>query len=49
MAIYAGVVFALFYLLVRLYEEPTLRRLLGAQYEEYCRHVPRWLLPTTRA
>lgn len=48
-AIYAGVVFAAFYLLVRLYEEPTLRRLFGAQYEEYCRHVPRWLLPTTRA
>jgi len=30
-------------LFVRLYEEPTLRRLFGAQYEEYCRNVPRWL------
>jgi len=28
---------------VRLYEEPTLRRMFGADYEEYCRNVPRWL------
>lgn len=25
------------------YEEPTLRRLFGADYEEYCRNVPRWV------
>jgi protein-S-isoprenylcysteine O-methyltransferase Ste14 len=25
------------------YEEPTLRRMFGAQYEEYSRNVPRWL------
>ena len=24
------------------YEEPTLRRKFGAEYEEYCRHVRRW-------
>jgi protein-S-isoprenylcysteine O-methyltransferase Ste14 len=30
-------------LFVRLYEEPTLRRMFGAQYEEYCGNVPRWL------
>jgi len=30
-------------LVVRLYEEPVLRRMFGAEYEEYCRHVPRWL------
>jgi len=30
-------------LFVRLYEEPTLRRMFGAEYEEYCRHVRRWL------
>ena len=30
-------------LFVVLYEEPTLRRLFGADYEEYCRNVPRWL------
>jgi protein-S-isoprenylcysteine O-methyltransferase Ste14 len=27
---------------VRWYEEPTLRRLFGAEYEAYCRTVPRW-------
>jgi protein-S-isoprenylcysteine O-methyltransferase Ste14 len=25
------------------YEEPTLRRLFGEDYEEYCRHVRRWI------
>lgn len=30
-------------LFVRLYEEPTLRRLFGADYEEYCWNVPRWV------
>jgi protein-S-isoprenylcysteine O-methyltransferase Ste14 len=34
----AGVV-----LFVQFYEEPTLRKLFGAQYEEYCRNVHRWL------
>jgi protein-S-isoprenylcysteine O-methyltransferase Ste14 len=28
---------------VMLYEEPTLRAKFGADYEEYCRHVRRWL------
>jgi protein-S-isoprenylcysteine O-methyltransferase Ste14 len=30
-------------LFVRLYEEPTLRRMFGAEYEEYCRNVRRWI------
>lgn len=30
-------------LFVLLYEEPTLRGKFGIDYEEYCRHVPRWL------
>ena len=30
-------------LFVLFYEEPTLRRKFGAEYEEYCRHVRRWL------
>ena len=30
-------------LFVRLYEEPTLRRMFGADYEEYCHNVRRWL------
>ena len=25
------------------YEEPTLRRMFGAEYEEYCRNVRRWI------
>ncbi len=33
---------------VLLYEEPTLRKKFGTDYEEYCRNVPRWL-PRTRA
>jgi protein-S-isoprenylcysteine O-methyltransferase Ste14 len=33
-----GVVF-----FVLLYEEPTLREKFGADYEEYCRNVPRWI------
>ena len=28
---------------VVLYEEPTLRHRFGADYEAYCRRVPRWL------
>jgi len=28
---------------VLLFEEPELRRKFGAEYEEYCRRVPRWL------
>ncbi len=35
-------------LFVLLYEEPTLRRMFGAEYEEYCRNVPRWI-PRRRA
>lgn len=31
------------HLFVVFYEEPTLRRKFGAEYEEYCRHVRRWL------
>lgn len=30
-------------LFVRFYEEPTLRRKFGAEYEVYCRNVPRWV------
>jgi protein-S-isoprenylcysteine O-methyltransferase Ste14 len=25
------------------YEEPTLRKTFGAEYESYCAHVPRWM------
>ncbi len=30
-------------LFVRLYEEPTLRKMFGADYDVYCRNVRRWL------
>ncbi len=30
-------------LFLRLYEEPTLRKMFGPDYEEYCRNVPRWI------
>ncbi len=30
-------------LFVLLYEEPVLRSKFGAEYEDYCRRVPRWL------
>jgi protein-S-isoprenylcysteine O-methyltransferase Ste14 len=30
------------HLFVRFYEEPTLRRKFGTDYEEYCRNVHRW-------
>jgi len=42
--IYLGAVLAGFHMFVLLYEEPTLRRLFGTQYEEYCRQVPRWVI-----
>jgi protein-S-isoprenylcysteine O-methyltransferase Ste14 len=32
-----------FHAFVVLYEEPTLRRQFGAEYEAYCRHVSRWI------
>lgn len=39
---YAALLAIGFHLFVVLYEEPTLRRQFGAQYDEYCRRVPRW-------
>lgn len=39
-AVIAWVVTASF---IRLYEEPTLARQYGSQYDEYRRHVPAWL------
>lgn len=40
---YAAVMWACTFAFVLLYEEPALRRQFGAQYEDYERHVPRWL------
>ncbi len=41
--LYAFAVALAFHGFVVLYEEPTLRRQFGAEYEAYCRAVPRWL------
>jgi protein-S-isoprenylcysteine O-methyltransferase Ste14 len=32
-----------FHLFVLIYEEPTLRKTYGPQYEEFCANVPRWI------
>ncbi|MBI2889282.1 MAG: isoprenylcysteine carboxylmethyltransferase family protein [Nitrospirae bacterium] len=47
--IWAAALAVAFNLFVLLYEEPHLRRQFGADYETYCREVPRWLLrPPTK-
>ena len=43
MLILIPILWAVVTLFIVLYEEPTLRRLFGAEYENYCRHVHRWL------
>jgi hypothetical protein len=40
---WACVVLAAVGLFVALYEQPTLRRKFGADYEEYCRNVRAWI------
>ena len=42
-AVYALVVAICFYSFVVFFEEPILRKRFGADYEHYCREVPRWL------
>jgi len=39
---YTGLFFLTAHLFVVWYEEPTLRRAFGGEYEEYCRRVRRW-------
>jgi protein-S-isoprenylcysteine O-methyltransferase Ste14 len=43
LVLYAVVVAACFHLFVRLYEEPHLKQVFGASYEQYCAQVSRWL------
>lgn len=40
---YGVAVWAAFFVFVLAYEEPTLKKTFGAEYEEYCAHVPRWV------
>jgi protein-S-isoprenylcysteine O-methyltransferase Ste14 len=42
LAVHAAFLGLSFHTFVVLYEEPTLRRQFGAEYEAYCRRVPRW-------
>ena len=46
---YAMLVALGFHAFVVLNEEPTLRRRFGAEYDAYCRRVPRWLPRRPRA
>ena len=43
MLIVMAAAWAAFTAFIMLYEEPTLRRLFAEDYENYCRHVNRWL------
>jgi len=40
---YAALLALVFHAFIRLYEEPTLRRNFGEEYERYCASVGRWL------
>ena len=40
---YGAVVWLAFFLFVIGYEEPTLRRTFGDEYERFCANVPRWI------
>ncbi|MBI1213866.1 MAG: isoprenylcysteine carboxyl methyltransferase [Alphaproteobacteria bacterium] len=43
LVLYGLIVWLAFHLFVTLYEEPTLRGTFGDEYEEFCKHVPRWI------
>jgi protein-S-isoprenylcysteine O-methyltransferase Ste14 len=43
LAEYAAFLWLAFHAFVLLYEEPTLRRTFGEEYEAYRRRVPRWI------
>jgi protein-S-isoprenylcysteine O-methyltransferase Ste14 len=40
--LYGAAVCLAFHIFVIAYEEPTLLKIYGPQYEEFCAHVPRW-------
>jgi protein-S-isoprenylcysteine O-methyltransferase Ste14 len=42
-AIYLACLWLAFHLFVLLYEEPTLKKQFGAEYERYRERVPRWI------
>ena len=40
---YGAAIWLVFNVFVLAYEEPTLRKTFGAEYESYCASVPRWI------
>ena len=40
---YVAVMFIVYFLVVMLYEEPTLKHKFGESYRRYCKDVPRWI------
>lgn len=40
---YVAVMFIVYFLVVIIYEEPTLRHKFGESYRQYCKDVPRWI------
>jgi len=40
---YGAVLWLAFHLFVLVYEEPTLARTFGSEYESFCANVPRWI------
>jgi protein-S-isoprenylcysteine O-methyltransferase Ste14 len=43
LVVYAAVIAAMFTTFVRGYEQPTLRRTYGAEYDRFCANVPGWI------
>ena len=41
--IYGLAVWTAFHFFVLIYEEPSLRKRFGPEYDEFCAHVPRWI------
>lgn len=41
--VYALAVAIAFHVFIVSYEEPTLRQTFGAEFDDYCRRVPRWI------
>jgi len=47
--LYGGLVWLGFHLFIYFYEEPTLRKTFGEEYDVFCREVPRWIPRSRRA
>jgi protein-S-isoprenylcysteine O-methyltransferase Ste14 len=43
LAVYAVLFWSACHAFVLVYEEPTLRRTFGAEFEDFCANVPRWI------